>query len=76
MIAVYQFCYDYYYIHSDIKIQLSPVINLIPQLLIPQTIWSISADFQTVFFFILQSIFSMKCLFTSLLTHKPVKFLI
>ena len=76
MIAVYQFCYDYYDIQSDIKIQLSPVITLIPQLLIPQTIWSISADFQILFFFILQSIFSMKYLFTSLLTHKPVKFLI
>ena len=44
MIEVYQFCYDYYDIQSDIKIQLSPVITLIPQLLIPHTIWSISAD--------------------------------
>ena len=49
MRAVYQFCYDYYDIQSDIKIQLSPDITLIPQLLIPHTIWSISADNKTLF---------------------------
>ena len=50
MIEVYQFCYDYYDIQSGIKIQLSPVITLIPHLLIPHTIWSISADIQPLFF--------------------------